>query len=84
MALAVPERRIGVFVAALAHQRIAQCTLQAGIIRILAQRPAQLCFGFSVTAFFKQRLAPLTCLPGRVGQQFTLLLQGLAGLRLQR
>ncbi|MNJ56523.1 hypothetical protein D3C77_520730 [compost metagenome] len=79
-----PERRIGVFVAALAHQRIAQCTLQAGIIRILAQRPAQLCFGFSVAALVEQCQAPLASLPGRVGQQFALLLQGLAGLRLQR
>ncbi len=79
-----PERRIGVFVAALAHQRIAQCPLQAGIIRILAQCPTQLCFGFSVAALVEQCQAPSASLPGRVGQQFALLLQSLAGLRLQR
>ncbi|MNM76985.1 hypothetical protein D3C81_888260 [compost metagenome] len=79
-----PERRIGVCIAALAHQRIAQGTVQAGILRVLAQCPTQLCFGFSVTALVEQRLATLARLPGRVGKQFALLLQVLVGLRQQR
>lgn len=75
---------MGVFMAALAHQRITQGPMQAGIARVLAQCAAQLRFRFGIKALVEQCLTPLTGLPCRVGQQLALLLQGLAGLCQQR